>query len=207
MARDILSGPEKAALLDSVKDVERRTAAEIVIAFRDRSGSYRDADLLAGSLLALLTLGFQLFTPWEFSLPVILGSPVLAGAVGALLSSLAPAVRRLLTSAASRRERVRLAALSAFHDMRVSETRERTGVLVYVSLLERTATVIPDVGVRRQVSREAWDAATRAVEEAAAGSSPGLPVAETLRALGGVLAPALPPREDDVNELPDEVGR
>lgn len=207
MARDILSDPEKAALVAAVKDVETRSAAEVVISFRGCSGRYLEADLIAGSLLAFLTLGFQLFTPWEFSLPVILGSPVLAGALGALLSSLSPAVRRLLTSDASRRERVRLGSLAAFHDMRVSETRERTGVLVYVSLLERKAAVVPDAGVRRQVSREGWDAAVRAIETAAAGASPGIPVAEAVRGLGVVLAPALPPREDDVNELPDEVGR
>ena len=80
MARDILSDPEKAALLAAVKDVERRSTAEVVVAFRGRSGTYRDADLIAGSLLALFTLWFQLFSPWEFNLPVILGSPILAGA-------------------------------------------------------------------------------------------------------------------------------
>jgi uncharacterized membrane protein len=32
-------------------------------------------------------------------------------------------------------------------------------------------------------------------------------VAATIRGMGDVLAPALPPREDDENELPDEVAR
>ena len=82
MARDILSDPEKAALVAAVKDVERRSSAEVVIAFRGCSGTYLDADLIAGILLALFTLWFQLFSPWEFSLPVILASPVLAGALG-----------------------------------------------------------------------------------------------------------------------------
>jgi putative membrane protein len=207
MARDILSDPEKAALLAAVKDVERRSAAEVVVAFRGRSGTYLDADLIAGVLLALFTLWFQLFSPWEFNLPVILVSPILAGAAGAFLSSRAPNVRRLLTSRASRRERVRVAALAAFHEMGVGETRERTGVLVYVSCLERMASVVPDSGVRRRVAGGAWDDGARAVETAALRGAPGAAVAESIRALGDILARALPPRADDVNELADEVTR
>ena len=207
MARDILSDPEKAALLAAVKDVERRSAAEVVIAFRGRSGSYFEADLIAGILLALFALWFQLFSPWEFSLPAIIVSPAVAGALGAFLSSRAPNLRRLFTSRANRRERVRLGALAAFHEMRVSETRERTGVLVYVSCLERMAVVVPDGGVLRRVATQAWDEAVRAVEAAAAGHAPGMPVAVAVRGLGELLAVALPPREDDVNELPDEVAR
>ncbi len=207
MARDILSDPEKEALLAAVKDVERRSAAEVVVAFRGRSGRYLDADLIAGVLLALFTLWFQLFSPWEFNLPVILVSPILAGAAGAFLSSRAPNIRRLLTSRASRRERVRVAALAAFHDMGLGETREKTGVLVYVSCLERMATVVPDGGIRRRVAGAAWDEAVRAIEKAAAHREAGMAVAAIVRGMGDVLAPALPPRVDDVNELPDAVAR
>jgi putative membrane protein len=207
MARDILSAPEKAALVAAVQDVEKRSAAEVMIAFRGRSGVYLDADLIAGSLLALFTLWFQLFSPWEFSLPAILVSPFLAGAAGALLSSRVPRARRLLTSRAARSERVRLGALAAFHEMHVSETRERTGVLVYVSCLEKMATVVPDSGIRRRVAGGAWAAAVRAIEEAATRRHPGPAVAAAVRSLGDVLATVLPPREDDVNELPDEVGQ
>ncbi len=207
MARDILSDPEKAALVDAVRDVERGSSAEVVIAFRGCSGDYRDADLIAGILLALFTLWFELFSPWEFSLPVILASPVLAGALGAFLSSRAPNVRRLFTSRTSRRERVRVASLAAFHGMRVSETRERTGILVYVSCLERMAAVVPDAGVRRRVEGGTWDAAVRAVEAAATRREPGAAVARAVRSLGEALSSALPPRADDLNELPDEVGR
>jgi len=207
MARDILSDPEKTALLAAVKDVETRSAAEVVITFRGRSGTYLDADLVAGILLGVFTLWFQLFSPWEFSLPVILVGPVLAGALGAFLSSRAPNVRRLFTSRASRRERVRLASLAAFHEMGVAETRERTGVLVYVSRLERMAAVVADSGVRRRVAEGAWGDGVRTIEAAASGRDVGTAVAAAVRSLGDLLATGLPPRSDDVNELPDEVGR
>lgn len=207
MAREILSAPEKAALVAAVKDVERRSTAEVVIAFRGRSGAYLDADLLAGILLGLSTLWFQLFTPWEFSLPTILVSPALAGVLGAILSSRVPPVRRLLTSRAARRERVRVGALAAFHEMGVGQTRERSGVLVYVSCLERAAAVVPDAGVRRRLPGDAWDGAIRAIQAAAAAASPAMRVATAVRELGDLLATALPAREDDVSELPDEVAQ
>ena len=113
----------------------------------------------------------------------------------------------MATSRAARRERVRLGALAAFHEMGVGQTRERSGVLVYVSCLEREALVVPDTGVRRRLQADAWGGAVRAIESAAAGASPALPLAEAVRKLGDLLAAALPVREDDVNELPDEVAR
>ena len=97
MACEHLSDLDKAALVDAVKDVEGRSAAEVVIAVRGRSGSYRDADLIAGALLSCFTLWFLLFSPWEFDLLVILSGPLVAFGIGALLTSRAPNLRRLFS--------------------------------------------------------------------------------------------------------------
>src|SRR5207245_4461231 len=58
----------KAALATAVREIESASDAEVVIAVRPHSGSYRDADLLAGSAAALAMLAFLLFSPWEFDL-------------------------------------------------------------------------------------------------------------------------------------------
>ena len=47
--------------------------------------------------------------------------------------------------------------MQAFVEERVSATRERTGVLLYVSLLEREVAILPDLGLDGRVPRAEWN--------------------------------------------------
>ena len=64
MARAFLDDRGKEALRGAVRAVEERSAAEVVILVRERSGPYLHASLLSGAIAAYLTLWFQLFSPW-----------------------------------------------------------------------------------------------------------------------------------------------
>jgi len=205
MARPFLTDAAKAALLDAVRAVEARSGAEVVVAVRERSGSYLHADLIAGIVAANLVLFYQLFSPWEFSLPLIQVAPTGIGLLVGLVTSITPWARRALTPRRTREAMVRTAARATFVEKGVTATRARTGILVYVAVLERTAEVVADVGVTKAMPAEAWRAATARVEEAA-GAGDGLAFAAAVAALGDGLAAALPRAADDVNELADEVG-
>jgi putative membrane protein len=205
MARPFLTDAAKAALLDAVRAVEARSAAEVVVAVRERSGSYLHADLVAGIVAANLVLFYQLFSPWEFSLPLIQVAPTGVGLLVGLATSITPWARRALTPRRTREAMVRTAARATFVDKGVAGTRERTGILVYVAVLERTVEVVADVGVTRAVPADRWAAATARVSQSARHGD-GAAVAAAVAGLTDVLAAALPRSADDVNELADEVG-
>jgi len=205
MARPFLTDAAKAALLDAVRAVEARSAAEVVVAVRERSGSYLHADLVAGIVAANLVLFYQLFSPWEFSLPVIQVAPTGVGLLVGLATSITPWARRALTPRRTREAMVRTAARATFVDKGVAGTRARTGILIYVGVLERTAEVVADVGVTRAVPADRWAAATARVSQSARHGD-GADVAAAVAGLTDVLAAALPRSADDVNELADEVG-
>ena len=205
MARPFLTDPAKAALLEAVRAVEARSSAEVVVAVRERSGSYLHADLLAGIVAANLVLFYQLFSPWEFSLPMIQVAPAAAGVVVGLATSITPWARRALTRRRERERMMRTAARATFVEKGVADTRARTGILVYVGVLERMAEIVADVGVTRAVPADRWAAATARVSEAAR-QGDAAAVAAAVASLTDVLAAALPRSADDVNELADEVG-
>jgi putative membrane protein len=197
-ARDFLTDDAKARTKQAIQAIERRTAAEIVVAVRGSSARYHQADLLAGAIAAMVTLLVLLFMDREVPIGAI-PYLVLAGFLaGASLSALIAPLRRLLTRPSHRRETCLAGAKAAFFDLGVSRTRERTGILVYVSLLERRVVVLGDVGI------DADELDARPLEEAVRRGD----ASAFVTALGG-LAPALearhPRRADDVNELPDEV--
>lgn len=205
MAQPFLTDAAKQALSDAVRDVESRCSAELVVAVRARSGFYLHADLIAGILVAVASLVALLFSPWPFDLLWFVVDPLLAGALGGLLASRLPAVRRALTFQRVRRRQVETAARSTFVEKGVHATTGRTGVLLYVSLLEREAAVIHDLGIETLATTEAWRLAVEEIEEAVRRGEDGVALATLVRALGEVLAPALVRSAQDVDELANEV--
>lgn len=205
MAKPFLTDESKAALSSAVRAVEATSSAELVVAVRPRSGGYLHADLAAGILAGLAALAFLLYSRWTFGWQWFLVDPILAGALAGLLASRSPLWRRLLTPAETRQRWVRMAARSTFVERRVHGTSGRTGVLLYISLLEREAAVVVDLGVEALAATDAWHAAVAEIEDAVRRGDSGQEVAATIRDLAAVLGPALERNAADVDELPNEV--
>ncbi|MES1211470.1 MAG: hypothetical protein ABUL63_03950 [Acidobacteriota bacterium] len=205
MAKPFLTDQAKRALTDAVRDVEVVTSAELVVAVRARSGSYLHADLTAGILAGVAVLAVLLFSHWEFGLVWFVLDPLLAGLLVGGLSSRLPGVRRALTGPADRRKQVETAARALFVEKRIHGTSGRTGMLLYVSVLEREASVVADVGLETLAAGEAWKEIVGGIERAVREGEDGLQVAQRMRGLAAVLGPALPCAHDDVDELANEV--
>jgi putative membrane protein len=189
----------------TVEEIEAQTSAEIVVALRRVSGSYRDADYLAGFLLALVALLVMLFADHTFPLLSFPAGMIGTFALGAFLSNGIAPLRRALTSPSRRRAQVRTAARAAFVDQGISRTRGRTGILVFVSLLEREVEVVADIGVDPVLLGEDWTHAVAALRASVRPSPVFEDFRKALRGLAAPLAQAMPRAADDVNELPDEV--
>jgi putative membrane protein len=199
-----LHADSKRSLLEAVAQIEAGSAAEVVIAVRARSGRYLHADLVGGILCGWLTLAFLMLSEPEFTYFAILGDPLLFGALGALVVSRVPLLRRWLSSRSEQREAVRVAASALFLQRGIMETRDRSGLLVYFSQLEAEVALVADRGLERAVPAAEWDA-LRDRLRAAIRARQGDRAAETLKAFAPVAARALPRRADDTDELPDEV--
>jgi putative membrane protein len=205
MARPFLTDATKQALSGAVRTVEAASSAELVVAVRPSSGYFLHADLLIGLAIAFAVLAFQLWSPWTFGLAWFVVDPLIAAAVGALISSRSPALRRLLTPAAVRRRQVETAARSVFVEKRIHRTSGRTGILLYISLLEREAALVVDLGVEPVTVTEGWKEAVKGIEEAVRRGEGGPAVARRVEILAAVLSPVLVHRDDDLDELADEV--
>ncbi|HXX48791.1 MAG TPA: TPM domain-containing protein, partial [Myxococcota bacterium] len=110
---------------------------------------------------------------------------------------------RALLPAGLRRERVRRAAALAFHHGGLHATRERTGILLFVSLLERQVVVLADEGIHSRVADGTWDDVVARVLEGIRSGRADDGLVEAIRLCGEHLAAHFPRRADDVNELPD----
>jgi putative membrane protein len=146
-----------------------------------------------------------LFSTVPFSVTAIFVDPLLAGVLGGIATTVIRPAYRTLTPRRLRRQAVRLAAQATFYEKGIRHTRGRTGMLLYVSLVERMAEVVLDTAVREAVEDlgEDWTRRIDAIDDAL--RQGGVATAEALAELGPLLHAALPRAEDDENELPDEV--
>lgn len=197
----------KQRLRKAVQAVEARTCAEIVIAVRPWSASWAAVDCAMGAAVAYMVLLYTLFAPQEFGLVFIALMVPVGFFVGFTLSRAMPGLRMRLAGTGRVRRAVEQGARARFVELGVSATRERSGVLVYVSLAERTCVVEPDVGVRARVPKPAWTRAVARLQDAVAlhgvGEAGLAALCEAVEDLGDVLEEPMPRAADDDDELED----
>jgi len=198
-----LDASARAGFAQAVAAIEAASGVEVVVAVRRRSAAYRHANVGIGAAVVLASLAAMLFGEPVFSLPAILVDPFVLGAAAGALVELLPDLKRALAPAAMRDRAVRAAARAAFVERGVHATRDRSGLLVYVSWLERRVAVVPDTGLARQFTADAQLRAEQAMNRAIGGG--GAAVARELAQLAPAFAAAVPRRADDRNELPDAI--
>lgn len=189
---------ELKALTDAVHELERRSCAEVVVEIRARSGSYAHADARCASLIAFAALLVLLFSPWTFDAIWVAVDVVLAWVIGFFVARKSDPVRRLFTTRREQLAAARTIAAAAFHDRGVANTRAETGVLVYLSLLERHIEVLADRGVLAAVPSLEWN---RVIATAQQQRATPATLVETIRALMPLLEQCLPIGAGDEDEL------
>ena len=153
---------------DAVGQAEQRTSGEIVTYIVGECDAYPEAAWRAATLGALsgMGLGFAgqhyqdlIAAPlWVATLWWVLIPTVLGALLGLLLGSKVDAVRRRLVRPDILAHRVGLRAESAFLEEQVFETRERTGILLFVALFEHRVVVLGDEGINARVEEGEWSA-------------------------------------------------
>jgi len=99
---------------------------------------------------------------------------------------------------------VKLRAERAFSQHAVSHTRERTGVLIMLSILERQIYVLPDRSLEGLASTDQWAQVIHAAVEQLQGGDIISGLCQGIQQCGVLLADICPGHPDDnPNELPD----
>lgn len=190
------------AIANTVREIEKKTDAELVIVIRGRSGSYRQADYLCGAALSFIGLLFVLFSPFVIRPLWVPFDVAVLFAVGTFGCSRSGFLRRLLTSKKFRANAARTGAAAMFYEAGIANTQAENGLLIYVSLLEEQIEVIADRGILKAMPPLDWNTAIHQLKQLARQCDPEKLIA-SLRHLGKVLAKHLPVTGENPNELVD----
>ncbi len=96
-------------------------------------------------------------------------------------------------------------AAAAFARLRVWDTDENNGVLIYLLLADRRIEMVADRGLNGRVSAEQWRGVCQRMEEQLRAGDPEAAIIAGVTAAGDLLAEHFPrlPGDSDHNELPD----
>jgi len=209
--RNQFTAQELETIREATRKAERQTGGELVCVIVRQSDIYESSvwkaaafGALGGTVLA--GLWFTFTDVWIGSiLPWILLPSILGATVGTLLIWAVPGLRRALVPPPVMDLRVDRRAAVAFLNEETFDTRDRTGVLIFISLFEHGIRILCDKGVEELVPEETWEPIVDELAQGLRDGRKGPAITAAVEACGSLLLQhGVALRPDDVNELDDE---
>jgi putative membrane protein len=195
---------EQERIRQAVIAAESKTSGEIVPMVVTSSARYTEIELfgvVTGLFLGML-LGWLWHHPWE-SYDLNLW-PVIGATIGFLITRI-PGVKRRLASQTRIAEAVNDRCLAAFTEHGLHYTRDHTGILILVSLLEHRVEVLADRGINQKVPPGTWNEIVGILTAGLKSGSACEAFCKAVERCGEILATHFPRQADDRDELPNKL--
>ena len=205
MAERFFTGAEKERLRAVVRDVESRTAGEVVAMVVDASDDYPEAEIIGGIFLSILVsliltcLFFHASIFWFVPISFVLFLP------SKLLLSRVTQLKKPFLGADRKEEAVRTRAFAAFHEHGLDKTRQNTGLLFFLSLFERKVHILADRGIYSKIGQETLDRYAGIIAQGIKEGRACDALCQAIQETGQLLSTHFPTVAGDTNELPDTV--
>lgn len=205
--------PEQLERIKSaVQKAEETISGEIVPVFVERSGFYTIANYRGGIFLAGITfVAIILFDRYVPALAIldpmlIFFVVMLAGLAGGVLTHMLPFIKRRLVSREHLDQATRKRAETAFLEEEVFNTRQRTGILIFISFFEHEVMVLADRGISKVVDQKEWDAMVQHIIEKIRMGQITEGIVDAIHRCGEILhEKGFLKSADDINELRDDL--
>lgn len=196
----------------AVKEAESKISGEIVPVFVEKSSLYTIANyrgaLIGGALVFFLIVIFDRYVPAlaVYDPVLIFALVVLGGLIGAAKAHYINLVKRMMLSQSYMDQATRKRAQAAFLEEEVFNTRQRTGIMIFISFFEHEVIVMADKGISQVVEQKEWDAIVRMIiDHVKKGKVTDGIVAAINRCGQLLLEKGFVITHDDVNELKDDL--
>ena len=199
----VLNSTEQEAISKAIADVESKTAGELVVAVVPKSDDYAKRRFLTAILWTLGITGLVGFLLPEFASVQLLLVQIPVLAISYWLTGTGPIIR--LIAQGDGPDKARQRAMRMFAERGVHQTRDRSGLLIMLSELEHQVVILGDAGIHAKVGDPGWEGYVQRIITGLQQKKAGEAVVTVLQDLGEILATHFPAREDDTNELSNQV--
>ena len=193
---------------NAIQQAERKISGEIVPVVARTSGNYLLVPFalsIVATIAASLSLWFLRFQyPYLLEPQSIWMIQIAAFFVGGLLGE-CPWLIRKLTPYSVLDSNVRRNAMAEFMDSGVHSTHHRTGILIYISVLERKVVILADGGVHGKLGPTYWEKSVAKIVQGIRARHPGKALSDLILEIGDQLKEHFPHGEEDQNEIADGI--
>jgi len=146
---------ERDKVSQAVLEAEKHTTGEIVPMIVAQSDDYAGARWRLAVAGALLSGFLAYFFLGDYDAVWILYAQIPGLYIGYALGNIGAILRPFMLKDKISEE-VNQRALQAFYEHRLHHTKDRTAILIMVSLQERRVEILADAGINEKVSKETW---------------------------------------------------
>jgi putative membrane protein len=195
-------------IADAIRQAESTTSGEIVPMIVRRSSTIGHVPVILLTLLVALFFildgpGWQaeaIGEHWAWYL-VDVAILLMVTAVGVRL----PWMQRLLTTRADQALQVDSRSVIEFYESHMHRTKDATGVLIFISLMEHRAVVLADKAIDDKVASDTWKEVCDQLITGIKKKTLGQAISDAVLRCGQIVTPEFPIAPDDENELRDNL--
>jgi putative membrane protein len=203
-AENFFSAAEQECIRQAVIEAESKTAGEIVPMIVTSSARYTEVELLGVIIGLFLGMVAEWFWSDPWASAYVNFWPIVGALFGLLLSRLA-VVKRIIARNSRVAEAVHSLALAEFTEQGLHYTRDHTGILILVSLLEHRIEVLADRGINAKVETATWQEIVNLLTLGLKTHQACDAFCAAIERCGAILSTHFPRQADDIDELPNRL--
>lgn len=218
-AKDFFSKAEKERIRKSVDSAESQTTGEIAVMLVDQSDGYREAEIagavaLAGFFSTVVSLVLDYTTtlswlpstdPHYTSIWFWIPATLVLLPPSWYLFRLFPPLKLALVSRKRVAMAVRQRAVLSFYQKGLHRTRNETGILIFISLLERRVSILADRGIYAVIGQAFWHSKASKLVSGIKNNKPLEVLLEVIGECGAELRNHFPCSSDNPDEVPNDL--
>jgi len=170
MAKFKLNKTEKTIITEAVEQAESKTSGEIATAFVKESYDYAIYELIFAVVISFFYFVVMMFFTssieswlqsrfWDYTPHYLIAfygfSTFLVGTLFYFLANIS-AIDRLIVPKRIMKQKVQERAIRHFVESGVYNTRDRTGILIFISLIEHQVILLADSGINDKIKQKEW---------------------------------------------------
>jgi len=201
----------------AVQNAEAKTTGEIETAIAAESAHYAFWELLASLCVAVIVFAVLLpfagkinglyeritWTQRIWALPALYGFVCFASVFASFYLFNIPALDRAAIPRIVRTASVTRRAMRHFAESGVYDTAEHSGILIFVSYMERQVRIIADRGISAKISPDLWKLISDGLAADIKAGNTKAGFISAIEKCGDLLAQHFPAHEQNPDELPD----
>lgn len=195
----------KKKLWELIADIENNSLVEVVTIVKPRSEAYLDASLIWGVIFSFVSYTLFMFLPVVFGDYLIYGGTIGAFFIGFFISIIIKPLLRIIIGKKRMKRSVEIMGRAIFQKGGIRHTNDKIGTLFFISVFEKMIYILPDRGAETLVPMSEWEKLESEFTKIFQSMNPAKAFLDELEKCKPVFAKYIPPIENDINELPDNL--